>query len=72
MTAFNDGEKALLRDLSMNPTWGGVLRKLAEFHRPVPKYTPDQGTSKEQELDWIYWSGVDRARSDLLKLLGHE
>lgn len=69
---FNEGEKALLRELRMNATWGTILDKLRKFHREQPRYQPGGGDSKEQELDWIYWSGVDRCRNDLLKLLADE
>ena len=69
---FSPSEKALLRDLAMNAAWRGILDKLREFHRAQPRYVPGQGTAKEQELDWIYWSGVDRCRDDLLKLLADE
>lgn len=69
---FNPGEKALLRELAMNSTWRGILEKLRGFHREQPRYQPGQGDAKEQELDWIYWSGVDRCRDDLLKLLADE
>ncbi len=70
---FNDGEKALLRELAMNATWASIVRKLREFHRDPPKYVPGGETSsKQQEDDWKFYSGVDRGRSDLLKLLGHE
>jgi hypothetical protein len=69
---FSEVEKALLRELAMNPTWGSVLTKLREFHRLPPRYKPGERESRAQELDWIYWSGVDQARTDLLKLLGDE
>ena len=65
-------EKAYLRELKMNGTWGSIMHKLASFHRKTPRYRPGQGDSKEQELDWIYWSGVDQGTENLLKLLGNE
>ena len=69
---FDPMERAFLRDAAMSPVWRGILAKLGAYHRPPPKYEPGKGTSREQELDWIYWSGVDRCRTDLLKLLGNE
>lgn len=69
---FTPNEKALLRELQMNSAWASILAKLRAFHRAPRGYKPGQSDAAEQERDWIYYSGVDRCRDDLLKLLGDE
>jgi hypothetical protein len=69
---FTDGEKALLRELAMNSTWGSIMRKLDDFHRAAPGYKPDKGTADQQKDDWVYRSGVEQGAGAVLKLLRNE
>jgi hypothetical protein len=69
---LTESEKRFLIDLQMNPIWRPLLEKITNHARELPRYKPGQGGAREQELDWIYYSGVDWMRAELLKLLRNE
>ncbi len=70
MTPLNDGEKALLRDLSRNPTFASICQKVGA-HKTVPAYK--KGTDMEQQSGrWIYDSGWVDGVAFTLNVLGYK
>ncbi len=65
-------QKALIQELSMNPTWGSLLQTIdANFRRDF-RYKPSDEPEAEKNANWAYASGMDRRLEDVLKLLGYE
>jgi hypothetical protein len=68
VSELSDVEKLYLRELRANSTWQSILEKLAEG-RQVPAYKPDDTSEERKTNQWIYDSGIDRGRRDVLKRL---
>lgn len=65
-------QKALLRELSMNPVWGSLLRDI-EAMNSVPRYKRGGDKSaEEKQAEWIYRSGMDAAIEKVLRYLGYD
>ena len=63
---------ALLKDLSMNPTWASLLQDIdAQFKRDF-RYKPSDDPEDSKNAEWAYSSGMDRRLEDVLRLLGYE
>jgi hypothetical protein len=65
--SLNDQQKALIKDLQMNPVWGSILEDIAAM-RDVPRYSPRERDEREKVSDWIYRSGID---AGIEKILGY-
>lgn len=61
-------QKALIKELQMNPVWGSILDDIAAM-RGVPRYKQRDGDDEEKKrADWIYRSGID---AGIEKILGY-
>ena len=70
--AHSNEQKALLRELSMNPVWGSMLRDI-EAMGGVPRYQRrGDKSAEEKQADWIYKSGMDAAIEKVLRYLGYD
>lgn len=66
--SLNNAQKALLKDLEMNPVWGSLLQDIAAM-RSVPRYSPRGDDHEDKKTrDWIYRSGMD---AGIEKILGY-
>ena len=70
-TASNE-QKALLKELSMNPIWGSILLEL-DAMRAIPRYRPGpEKAAEEKTQEWVYRSGIDAGIEKALLFLGYE
>ena len=69
---MSPNQKALLKELSMNPAWVALLEDIShQLHRDF-RYKPDDKPEDKKHAEWAYRSGVDCGTSNVLKLLGYE
>ena len=66
---LTDTEKALVRELSMNPAFASICRK-ARTHQKLPRWR--RGSKEpDQESNWKYRSGFLDGVDFVLNLLGY-
>lgn len=72
MSQLSPEQRALLKDLERNPVWAGLLRTLASSRKAIPRWKLSDKSEQEKWAEWIFCSGVEHERAEILKLLGYD
>ena len=76
MSMLSPSAQLLLKELQMDPRWGDLLSCLASSVPPIPAFREPRSeeplrSTQASHDHWVYYSGLNRGRTELLHILGY-